>query len=166
MAVVEEWRPVVGYEGRYEVSNHGRVRSLLWAAPKILKPSASGRNGYWTVELTLPGKPPKARRVHHLVLSAFVGPKPAGMGGAHGDRDKANNRLSNLAWKTQLGNMADREAHGTTARGLRNGKTKITPETAIAIRDSSLSAIAAAKKFGTTPGNVWSIRARKTWAHV
>lgn len=162
----EEWRPISGYEGRYEISDLGRVRSLVLRAPRLLVPNSGGRKGYWTVRLRAPGIKPKVRRVHQMVLEAFVGPRPSGTGGAHDDGDKSHNALSNLAWKTPLQNMSDRHRHGTTARGERAGRAKLTAEDVVAIRGSDLSDIAAAKAYGCSPANIWNIRKRETWKHV
>jgi hypothetical protein len=58
--------------------------------------------------------------VHHLVLEAFVGPRPAGHEAAHGDGDKTNNALANLRWATPKENAADRYRHGTVLFGTRH----------------------------------------------
>ena len=104
----EEWRPVVGYEGLYEVSNLGEVRSL----PRVMKSRhGSGMgyhmkgkvlkkidspNGYYFVPL---GKG-KSGFVHRLVLEAFV-PNPEGKPCCdHIDANRHNNNVSNLRWAT------------------------------------------------------------------
>lgn len=110
----EEWRPVVGYEGLYEVSNLGQVRSLdrldaigrpRRGAP--LKPDASHPKGYLRVSLCR-DKVVTRFQVHHLVLAAFVGPRPEGMEGCHSpDPNPANNRLENLRWDSSSENARD-----------------------------------------------------------
>ena len=79
--------------------------------------------GYHVVCLRLNGKG-KQHRVHCLVLSAFVGPRPDHHQGAHEDDDKDNNRLSNLAWKTVGDNTRDRHLNGRTARKDGHGMYK------------------------------------------
>lgn len=105
----EEWRPVVGMEGKYEVSDHGRVWSWPRRRPLTLVETPLG---YLVVCLS---RPPGSttRKVHRLVLEAFVGPAPEGAETRHLDGDKHNNWLSNLAWGTSLENAADTCAHGT-----------------------------------------------------
>lgn len=66
------------------------------------------------------------RTVHSLVLRSFVGPRPRGLVARHWDRDRANNRLSNLSYSTQADNLADRKRHGTETTGSRNGRAKLT----------------------------------------
>ena len=110
----EEWRPVVGYEGLYEVSDLGRVRSSYFKRTKILKPVFKGR-GYPAVNLY---KDRVATQVtlHRLVMLAFTrAPDSSSMHVLHGDGDMLNNHLSNLRWGTHAENMADMILHGTSA---------------------------------------------------
>lgn len=117
----ERWRAVPGYAGRYEVSDRGRVRSLVskWGplmAPDLLDPSP-GHGGYVWIRLT-DGEGGKVDRgAHALVLSAFVGPCPDGMEACHRDGNPANNRLANLRWDTHQSNVDDTVRHGRVPRG-------------------------------------------------
>ncbi|MFL0172399.1 NUMOD4 motif-containing HNH endonuclease [Mycobacterium sp. SMC-13] len=119
-ATHEEWRPVVGYEGRYEVSDQGRVRSLDRVTVRsdgratrykgtMLKPSTARTPDYPVVAL---GGGASAR-VHNLVLEAFVGPRPPGMAACHGDGNHHNNTLGNLRWDTYSSNNRDLVRHNT-----------------------------------------------------
>lgn len=119
----EEWRPVVGYEGKYEVSDHGRVRSVARVVhrphtgpykveARVLSPRIAHYGHHY---VTLFGQTKKDRKhfaVHRLVLSAFVGPAPAGLFGCHYDGIPSNNHVSNLRWDTPAGNMQDKFRHG------------------------------------------------------
>ena len=118
----ERWKPVKGYEGIYEVSNHGRVRSLDRVVTysdgrvrrhkgKILSAPLS-RDGYPAVNLHTQGRL-KKRTVHSLVAEAFVGPRPEGMEVCHNDGSKTNNHVDNLRYGTRSENMLDRVRHGT-----------------------------------------------------
>lgn len=101
----EIWKPVVGYEGLYEVSNFGRVRSvdhyvhhyrggLKVVRGRILKPSFSG-TGYLQVRL---GAKSNNHLVHRLVAEAFI-PNPDNLPQVnHKDEDKTNNCVENLEW--------------------------------------------------------------------
>lgn len=114
--------PVVGFEGFYEVSDLGRVRSidrvvergngLLVVKGRVLAAWPTPPMGYRAVTLSKGGKTKKVR-VHNLVLEAFVGPRPCGLMGCHDDGDLNNNLLSNLRWDTQASNVSDAVRHGT-----------------------------------------------------
>ena len=99
--MTEQWKPVVGWEGLYDVSDKGRVKSLR--SGKILADRPSN-GGYLIVALQREGKRFEVL-VHRLVLEAFVGPCPDGMECFH-DNDVAwDNRLSNLKWATHQENI-------------------------------------------------------------
>lgn len=137
--MVIEWRPVLGFEGRYEVSNVGDVRSLTRRA-KVLKPLL--RKGYYAVALRHGNEPSTSIAIHRLVAIAFVGPAVGQV--RHMDGNCLNNRDTNLSWGTALENAADRERHGKTQRGEKHYKAKRTEEDVRRIR------MAAANGFGPT----------------
>ena len=105
--IEEIWRPIPGYEGLYEVSNLGRVRSVdryvkskgesYWLRKgKMLSPTKD-KNGYLKVNLSCNGKH-NIIRVHRLVTEAFL-PNPDNLPEVnHKDEDKTNNRVENLEW--------------------------------------------------------------------
>ena len=113
--MVETWRDVVGYEGRYRVSNRGNVWSCLTNRLLHQQPTWQGRLQVTLVPAT--GRINKRTlSVSRLVLEAFVGPAPEDKPFAcHYDDNKANNSLENLRWDTQSANMQDM---------LRNGHSK------------------------------------------
>lgn len=122
--MIEEWRDIKGYEGLYQVSSEGRVKSLerkvshrdreRTIKERILKPGIN-RGGYLKINLYTDGKP-KTLIVHRLVASAFV-PNPDDKPEVnHVDEDKSNNRACNLEWVTAKENAN----HGT--RNERIGK--------------------------------------------
>ena len=124
----ETWLWVPGYEQRYEVSDHGRIRS--WAPANGFTPRreplvmTASRNyaGYRVVSLHDGTGGRCQRRLHCLVLEAFRGPRPLGHQGAHEDDDKDNNHLLNLRWKTIAENTRDRQRNGRIARGSEHGR--------------------------------------------
>ena len=97
----EIWKPIVGYEGLYEVSNLGNVRSLNYNGTgeiKIMKPGIS-KNGYLQVLLYINGKR-KMYKVHRLVAQAFI-PNPDNKPQInHKSEDKTLNTVDNLEWTT------------------------------------------------------------------
>lgn len=109
----EKWLPVVGYEGIYEVSNLGRVKSLSNSKSrkeKILKQQI--RNGYFSVDLSKKHEKTKKFFVHRLVAIAFI-PNPENKEQVnHLDADKLNNKLTNLQWATRKENIAHAIALG------------------------------------------------------
>ena len=117
----EQWRPIPGYEGLYEVSDHGRVRSLdrvvrrgahTLRLPGEIKALVDNGHGRKRAYLSRDGQMQRPQ-VHRLVLETFVGPCPAGMEACHNDGNPANNRLENLRWDTGSENMRDKRRHGT-----------------------------------------------------
>jgi hypothetical protein len=118
--MLEHWKDIPGYEGRYQVSDLGRVRSVdrLVEFPRYLRDGAwrsaslrkrkgvllrpgPMRSGHLTVAL---GRG-NSRQVHQLVLLAFVGPCPEGHEVLHLDHDPKNNRLDNLKYGTRSENI-------------------------------------------------------------
>ena len=107
----EIWRPIEGYEGLYEVSNLGRVRSLdrydsrnQFRKGRIMKQNNDGRD-YMSIQLCLNGKL-KKYFVHRLVAEAFL-PNPDNLPQVnHKDEDKSNNRVDNLEWCTAKYNLS------------------------------------------------------------
>ena len=105
----ETWLPIAGLEGKYEVSDLGRVRSLRYGKERILKArSANGAAGHLGVCL-----PPKTNQyVHRLVALAFLGDPPeSGMVVCHNDGNPANNAVDNLRWGTRRDNVMDTWKH-------------------------------------------------------
>jgi hypothetical protein len=108
MEVTEQWRPVVGYEGLYEVSNQGRVRSLDRAVRHHrggvqqrkghIKRQSTLKNGYLGTALCKGGKEVQ-KKVHILVAEAFLPPRPEWSNMVnHINKDPADNRAENLEW--------------------------------------------------------------------
>jgi hypothetical protein len=109
---MEIWLPVVGYEGFYEVSSEGQVRSLprQGTRGRVLKPSRS-RWGYMNIGLRKDGAN-RTRAAHMVVGEAFLGPRPAGLETRHLDGNPANNAAANLQYGTKSENARDRIRHG------------------------------------------------------
>lgn len=117
----EEWRPVIGYEGIYEVSSIGRVKSL----DRVIFMKTGGTSHRKGILLALRGTPsghsevklsrnssPKTKLVHQLVCESFYGPRPEGMEVRHLNDDPSDNRVQNLRWGTRSENSLDRVRNG------------------------------------------------------
>jgi len=147
----EQWKPVVGYETLYEVSNLGRVRSQLRRVlhkgrpitrqPQVLKPWK--RKGYLCVKLCDSGVH-KTFDVHRLVAAAWIGICPKGQEVCHGPNGKDDNSPSNLSYGTRVDNMQDRFRDGTyKLRSVKRGDGTVFGS----IKE-------AAKLTGCDPGNI------------
>ena len=102
--MTENWKAVAGYEGLYEVSDMGRVKSLWNGKEKILKPQKNTR-GYLHVDLYKDGKK-KTLNVHRLVAEAFIS-NPNNLDTVnHRDEVKTNNTVDNLEWMSREDNVA------------------------------------------------------------
>ena len=99
----EQWKPIKGYEGKYDVSNFGRVRSYYKGLH--IKTQRINNCGYCYVKLYVRGKRQKMARVHRLVAEAFI-PNQDNMSDVnHKDMNKLNNHVSNLEWTSHADNV-------------------------------------------------------------
>ena len=172
----ETWKPIVGYEGLYEVSNLGRVRSLTRLSKfrnrsgkldervikgRIMRPQKQ-RTGYLNVGLSKDGKV-TLFRVHRLVAAAFIA-NPEGLYEVnHIDEDKTNNRADNLEW---CDHKYNNNYGSKPRRGERNPMAKLTSEDVDEIRyrrasGEMLKTIAA--DFGISINHVCNLAQGKRW---
>jgi len=169
---MEMWKPVLGYEGLYEVSDRGNVRGLLRSyKPRLrgdlLTPGLS--SGKLTVALYNRNDEPrrKTRLVHHLVLEAFAEPRPPGHEGCHGPGGPLDNRWpENVYWATPSQNQQDRVRDGTSNRGERQWQSKLTAEIVTECRrryavGETQRALAA--EFGVTGPTMSNAVTGETW---
>jgi hypothetical protein len=179
--IAEEWRVVNGFPG-YEVSDLGRVRTWLkrgkWKGPpklrevpKVLKLHPINKYRHMAVILRRGGDKKKVHcTVHRLVLIAFKGSCPPGLVACHNDGNPANNIIGNLRWDTMESNYRDRDRHGRTARGERNGGgRKLTEAQVVEIKRKLAEGQLPGKialSFPVTPGMIDHIMNGRAWRHV
>ncbi len=117
----ELWATIKGFEGLYEVSNYGNVRSLKFGKIKYLKPADDG-NGYYFVNLSKNGIV-KNFKIHRLVANAFIDNPNNYPQINHIDEDKTNNKASNLEWCNSKHNIRYSQARQVMGIGENGRKT-------------------------------------------
>ena len=164
----EEWRPVVGFEHLYEVSNHGRVR-------RIQRPMRPGRlHGYLFVTLSRKGVYTKGS-IHRLVAEAFIGPIPGKMEVNHLNGVRDDNRVENLEIVTHAENVRHarrvlgRRFGGIPRKGEANRSCKLTAAQVIAIRTRRSNGERTkdlGREFGVRQDHIYEIIHRRAWKHL
>jgi hypothetical protein len=187
--VAEIWLPVVGYEGYYEVSDCGNVRSLdrvvtctdlLNSTPRqrqwimkgrVLKASLTSptrRGVYRKVQLSRDGEDHQYL-VYVLVARAFLGPLPEGMQTRHGAAGKLEDSVWNLSYGTHGENQHDRARDQTDNAGTRNGQAKLTEQIVRECRARNAageSKAALAREFGVSRQGMRMAINGDNWRHV
>ena len=153
------------FEGRYEVSSDGQIRSVdrrnsigHRRSGKLLRTALSGR--YLAVKLFKNGQR-RHVRIHRLVLAAFRGVR-YGLQSRHLNGNSRDNRVENLSWGTAQENADDQKRHGRVS-------AKLTKEKVMEIRKryaAGESRFSLADEFLVTAGNIWLIIRRRSWKHI
>lgn len=177
---MEQWKQISGYEGFYEVSNLGRVRSVRRTFTrsdgkvktfqgKILSPGKK-TNGYLFVGFSRIGKR-KAHHIHRLVASAFI-PNPEDKPFVnHKNLDKSDNRASNLEWVTHSQNIQHAKDNGVydQYKGEGHWLTTLTDDEVIEIfrraHNGELQSDIA-QDYGISQTAVSRIKRHVAWSHV
>lgn len=172
----EEWRPVVGYEGQYEVSNMGRVRSLerkvlgkdgRWEIHhgKILKPWKTNVGNDPNNRYLIVSMPDHNRRmVHSLVAEAFIGERPEKHDVMHLNGIRHDNRVENLKYGTRSENLKQ-----TYEYGGKPANAKLCPADVHVIRrrlKTGESCIKIAEDYGVSSAAIYHIRNKTAYAWV
>lgn len=174
----EIWRAVIGHEGLYEVSSHGRVRGLDRLViprhcknPKriagVILQQRLDKDGYPRVNLRDLGNV-RIAKVHTLMAEAFLGPRPSPKHEVcHNDRLATGNLLSNIRWGTCQENHNDTVRHGMTTAGTRNTQARLTETQVQSMRNArvaeGVSYGALGVRFGVSRQQAWKICRNESW---
>lgn len=167
------WKSVVGYEGLYEVSDEGQVRSRdrtikggAQVRGRILRQLVHHKNRYCSVQLCRDGKATRTQ-VHRIVAQAFI-PNPLNLPMVnHCDKIRTNNRVSNLEWVTRQENID--HAADVIHRGEQCHQAKLTEGKVREMRqryDNCESITSLAAEYGVTYAVAHKAIKRQTWRHV
>lgn len=164
----EMWKPVAGFENRYEVSSFGRVRGIGPRNRGIKTPHVTA-NYYHQYSLYVrAGQKPRSYLVHVLVAEAFLGPRPIGYFVCHNDGNAQNNRLDNLRYDTPAGNSRDRVLHGNSLPGELNHQAILTDDAVRRIRalKGTQPYRHIARQFGVSFTTIQKVMSGEGWRHV
>jgi hypothetical protein len=178
--MIEIWKPVVGYESYYEVSSHGRVKSLSrrvvcgenryrTVKEKILK-NSPGKGNYLFISINAQPIGCKTEAVHRLVARAFLGDRPSDEYEVnHIDGNKANNRVDNLEWVTPEENRQHAVDMGLVPQGEACGNSKLTAEEVVKIRilvNSGTPRKHVAERYDVSKPTIDAIMQGRVWVHT
>ena len=174
---IELWKAISGYEGLYEISNQGRIRTVgrnrksPTRNADNIKRLNNANNNYPRITLFKNGAK-RTRLVHRLVVEEFIGEIPLGMDINHKDGNKANNCIENLEIVTRLQNARHAIEIGlTNNRGENNPMAKLTRNQVLEIRkklplESGYKYAKLAREFGVSPGTISFIDREITWRDI
>lgn len=180
----EVWKNAIGYEGIYQISNLGNVKSLerffiksckKWNdfkqavyMPQKIRNRRINPNGYITASFWMMGKP-KHVLLHRLVAILFI-PNPNNFPQVlHKDDNPQNPRWDNLEWGTQSKNIQDAADRGRGFRGSKNGMAKLKESDIPIIRELLKQKIPTRKigqMFNVAKSQIQGINHNRIWKHV
>jgi hypothetical protein len=169
--IQEEWKPVVGFEGWYQVSDQGRIRRIRKGAnAKLSGPLlfSVGSRGYLICVLCKQGER-KSVIVHRIVAMAFLGLPGSRKEVNHKDGNKTNNRVENLEWVTSGRNKQHGCDMGLYPLGEQVYNARFGEDDIRSIRRrirNGERACDIAQEYGVHRGTIGNIKRRKSWIRL
>lgn len=170
----EIWKDIIGFEGLYQFSNLYRTRVLFNKYGNISNKTIKIQNKdrYPYINLYKNNKHYN-KKIHHLVLEYFVGPRPMGMEACHLNDIKTDYRIKNLRWDTRSNNGRDAVKNNKRFKpenkGSKHGLSKLIEKDIIQIRQRHIngeSGIKIAKDYKVSFSLIYKIIKKKLWQHV
>ncbi len=167
--IKEVWKQIPNYEGHYEVSSNGKVKSLKYNKIRILKPIK--RQGYYDITLSKNGKC-KTMRLHRIVLLTFKGTVKDKPEGNHLNGNKLDNNINNLEWCTRSENTFHAIKNGLQKirKGINVPQSKLNEKEVIKIRTlyklGKLKQHHLADMFNVTLWTINQIINYHAWKHI
>lgn len=159
----EIWKDIPGYEGKYQASTLGRIKSLL-RGTRILRLFDKG-NGYLKVSLGYANQ----YLVHRLIARTFLSNTAKRPDVNHINSNRSDNRVANLEWITRKGNQRHAATLGNLPRGDAHHMSKLTSAQVKGIRrlcERGIHMTTLGKIYGVSPTTIAKIRDRKGYKHV
>lgn len=177
----EVWKNIKGFDGIYQISNQGRVKSVERVEimktgvkrkrKETIRKATETEKGYLIVNLG--GRNSGGNyRVHRLVAEAFISNKKELPEVNHIDLNKKNNSVENLEWVSRVENVRHAIGHGKKGggKGQKNFNVKLNEKKVIKIREmlknKNIQIKEIALKMGVSPSSIQAIKRGKSWAWV
>lgn len=164
---MEIYKDIQGYEGFYQISNLGNVKSLRRENEYIMKGGKTTKGNYITYSVNLRKKGIGRKfYIHQLVAKHFIKNPLNKKEVNHKDNNPHNNKASNLEWVTHDENMKHAMKSNRIVKGEKSGMSKLKDEDVVEIYKTKTDALELSKKFNVTRETIYSIRRGQTWKHI